>query len=165
WDGHQCTAFPCQTPPPASAIPSTTIGSPSTTIGSSSTTIGSSSTTIGSPSTTIGSSSTTIGSSSTIGSSTTVALCSLATSAFHGGGVGAGGLGGARTGATHTDTTAVTTTATTVPVMDTAIAVGLGWPSYNAGLRALAITMAPSMESWGLRLGERFGATSATMDT
>ena len=39
------------------------------------------------------------------------------------GGIGAGVRVGA--GATHTDTTAATTTAATVPVMDTAIAVGL----------------------------------------
>src|SRR5262245_16438068 len=97
--------------------------------------------------------------------STTLTTSSLsATSAFHGGGVGAGVLGGAGAGATHTDTTAATTTATTVPVMDTAIAVSPEWPSYSAGSLAPAITMALSMESWGLRLEERFAATSATMD-
>src|SRR6266513_950816 len=69
------------------------------------------------------------------------------------------------TGATHTDTTAATTTATTVPVMDTAIAVGLEWPSYSAGSLAPAITMAPSMESWGLRREGQSGRISATMDT
>jgi hypothetical protein len=87
------------------------------------------------------------------------------TSAFHGGGVGAGVLRGAGTGATHTDTTAATTTATTVPVMDTAIAVGLEWPSYSAGSLAPAITMARSMESWGLRREGQSGRMSATMDT
>ena len=79
------------------------------------------------------------------------------TSAFRGGGVGAGVLGGIRV--THTDTTAAT-----VLVMDTAIAVGLEWPSYKVGSLKRAIIMAPSMESWDLRLGERFGPTSATMD-
>jgi len=49
--------------------------------------------------------------------------------------------------------------------MDTAIAVGLGWPSYSVGWLAPAITKAPSMESWGLRLEEQFGPTSATVDT
>jgi hypothetical protein len=52
-----------------------------------------------------------------------------------------------------------------VPVMDTAIAVGLELPSYSAGSLAPAITMAPSMESWDLRLGEQFGPTTATVDT
>src|SRR6266404_7929528 len=91
--------------------------------------------------------------------STTLTTSSLsATSAFHGGGAGVGA------GATHTDTTAVTTTAATVPVMDTAIAVGLEWLNYRAGSLAGAITMALSTESWDLRLGEQFGPTSATMD-
>ena len=63
-------------------------------------------------------------------------------------------------GATHTGITAAT-----VPVMDTAIAVGLEWLNYRAGSLARAITMAPSTESWDLRLEERFGPTSATMDT
>ena len=81
-----------------------------------------------------------------------------ATSAFHGGGVGAGVLGGAGTGATHTDTTAAT-----VPIMDTAIAVGLEWPTYSAGSLAPAITMAPSMESWVPKHGEQFALTSAIM--
>src|SRR5881398_552516 len=85
--------------------------------------------------------------------STTLTTSSLsATSAFHGGGVGVG--------ATRTDTTAITT----VPVMDTAIAVGLEWLNYRAGSLARAITMALSTESWDLRLGEQFGPTSATMD-
>ena len=102
----------------------------------------------------------------------------LVPSAFRGGGVGAGIRGGAGAGATHTDTTAATvpvmdmadttaatTTAATVPVMDTAVAVDLEWPSYSAGSLGPAITMAPSMESWGLRLEERYGPTSATVDT
>src|SRR5216117_3195753 len=86
--------------------------------------------------------------------STTLTTSSLsATSAFQGGGVGVG--------ATRTDTTATTT----VPVMDTAIAMGLEWLNYRAGSLARAITMALSTESWDLRLGEQFGPTSATMDT
>src|SRR5439155_13708712 len=91
--------------------------------------------------------------------STTLTTSSLsATSAFHGGGVGAG--------ATHTGVTVATgTTAATVPVMDTAIAVGLEWLNYRAGSLARAITMALSTESWDLRLEERFEPTSATMDT
>ncbi len=92
--------------------------------------------------------------------STTLTTSSLsATSAFHGGGVGAGVLRGVGAGAPHTGTTAAT-----VPVMDTAIAVGLEWLNYRAGSLARAITMALSTESWDLRLGERFGPTSATMD-
>ena len=47
-----------------------------------------------------------------------------ATSAFHGGGVGAGVLRGVGARAIRTAITAVTTTAATVPVMDTAITVG-----------------------------------------
>src|SRR5438067_4091422 len=97
--------------------------------------------------------------------STTLTTSSLsATSAFHGGGVGAGVLGWVGVGATRTDTTAGTTTAATVPVMDTAIAAGLEWLNYRAGSLARAITMALSTESWDLRLGEQFGPTSATMD-
>src|SRR6266446_1546953 len=88
-----------------------------------------------------------------------------ATSAFHGGGVGAGVLRGVGARAIRTAITAVTTTATTVPVMDTAIAVGLESLNYRAGSLARAITMALSTESWDLRLEERFGPTSATMDT
>src|SRR5207302_2904424 len=85
-----------------------------------------------------------------------------ATSAFHGGGVGV--LRGVGAQAIRTAITAVTTTAATVPVMDTAIAVGLEWLNYRAGSLARAITMALSTESWDLRLGEQFGPTSATMD-
>jgi hypothetical protein len=93
--------------------------------------------------------------------STTLTTSSLsATSAFHGGGVGAGVLGRVWVGVTRTDTTATTT----VPVMDTAIAVGLEWLNYRAGSLARAITVALSTESWDLRLGEQFGLTSATMD-
>jgi hypothetical protein len=90
-----------------------------------------------------------------------------AASAFHGGGVGAGVPGGAAAGAgaPHMDTRAATTTAATVPVMDTAITVGLEWLNYRAGLLARAITMALSTESWDLRLGEQYGPTSATTDT
>src|SRR5216117_3350399 len=97
--------------------------------------------------------------------STTLTTSSLsATSAFHGGGVGAGVLRGVGARATRTAITAVTTTAATVPVMDTSIAVGLDWLNYRAGSPAPAITMALSTESWDLRLGEQFGPTSATMD-
>jgi len=78
-----------------------------------------------------------------------------ATSAFHGGGVGV--LRGVGARAIHTGITVVTTTAATVPVMDTAIAVGLEWLNYRAGSPARAITMALSTESWDLRLGEQYG--------
>src|SRR5437867_7267617 len=92
---------------------------------------------------------------------TTATMSSLsATSVFRGGGVGAGVLGRVGAGATHTGITAAT-----VPVMHTAIAVGLEWLNYRAGSLAPATTMAPSTESWDLRLEERFGPTSATMDT
>ena len=102
-----------------------------------------------------------LGASFPIGSSETgQTLCLSATSAFHGG--GAGVLAGVGVGVTRTDTKA---TATTVPVMDTAIAVGLEWLNYRAGLLAPVITMALSTESWDLRLGEQYGPTSATMDT
>src|SRR3989442_11534602 len=95
--------------------------------------------------------------------STTLTTSSLsAASAFHGGGVGV--LRGVGARAIRTAITAVTTTAGTVPVMDTAIAVGLKWLPYRAGSLARAITMALSTESWDLRLGEQFGPTSATMD-
>src|SRR5438552_2477251 len=96
--------------------------------------------------------------STTSTTSTTLTTSSLsATSAFHGGGV--------RAGATHTGITVATgITAATVPVMDTAIAVGLEWLNYRAGSPARAITMALSTESWDLRLEEQFGPTSATMD-
>ena len=91
-------------------------------------------------------------------------MSSSAASAFRGGGVGAGVLRGVGARAIRTAITAVTTTAATVPVMDTAIAVGLEWLNYRAGSLARAITMALSTESWDLRLGEQFGPTSATMD-
>src|SRR5205823_6244049 len=82
--------------------------------------------------------------------STTLTTSSLsATSAFHGGGVGAGA---GATRVTRTDTTAVT-----VPVMDTAIVVGPESLNYSAGSPAPAITMAPSTESWDLRLEEQYG--------
>jgi len=92
---------------------------------------------------------------------TTLTTSSLsATSAFHGGGVGAGVLRGVGARAIRTDTTAAT-----VPVLDTAIAVGLEWLNYRTGSLARAITMALSTESWDLRLGEQYGPTSAIMDT
>src|SRR5436190_19125958 len=95
--------------------------------------------------------------------STTLTTSSLsATSAFHGGGVGAGVLRGVGARAIRTAITAVTTT---VPVMDTAIAVVLEWLNYRAGSLAQAITMALSTESWDPRLAEQYGPTSATMDT
>src|SRR5437764_13521751 len=97
-------------------------------------------------------------------STTSTASSLSATSAFHGGGVGAGVLGGVGARATRTAITAVTTTAATVPVMDTAIAVGLEWLNYRPGSLARAITMALSTESWDLGLGEQFGPTRATMD-
>src|SRR5438094_9559046 len=97
--------------------------------------------------------------------STTLTTSSLsATSAFHVGGVGAGVLRGVGARAIRTAITAVTTTATTVPVMDTAIAVGLESLNYRAGSLARVITMALSTESWDLRLGEQYGPTSAIMD-
>src|SRR6266513_2536868 len=58
----------------------------------------------------------------------------LVRSAFRGGGAGA----------IHTDITAAITTATTVPVMHTAVAVGLEWPTYSADSHAPVTTMAPS---------------------
>src|SRR2546427_13060210 len=73
-----------------------------------------------------------------------------ATSAFHGGGVGAGVLGGAGTGVTHTDTTAATTTATTVPGMGTAIAGGLGWASFSGRCAAAGICRGSLEEYLGL---------------
>src|SRR5206468_6594231 len=94
--------------------------------------------------------------------STTLTTSSLsATLAFHGGGVGV--LRGVGARAIRTAITAVTTTAATVPVMDTAIAVGLEWLNYRAGSLARAITMVLSTESWDMRLGEQFGAMSATL--
>src|SRR5437764_14955959 len=98
--------------------------------------------------------------------STTLTTSSLsATSAFHGGGVGvgAGVLRGVGARAIRTAITAVTTTAATVPVMDTAIAVGLEWLNYRAGRLARAITMALSTEAWDLGVGEQIGPTSATI--
>src|SRR5439155_25985057 len=90
--------------------------------------------------------------------STTLATSSLsATSAFHGGGVGDGVLRGVGARAIRTAITAVTTTAATVPVMDTAIKVGLEWLNYRAGSLARAITMVLSTEWWELRLGGQFG--------
>src|SRR5438067_11612095 len=81
--------------------------------------------------------------------STTLTMSSLsATSAFHGGGVGAGVLRGVGARAIRTAITAVTTTAATVPVMDSAIAVGLEWLNYRAGSPARAIIMSLSTESW-----------------
>lgn len=38
------------------------------------------------------------------------------------------------------------------------------WPSCNADLRGPGIIQVPSMESWGLRPGEQFALTNATVD-
>src|SRR6266567_3022155 len=85
--------------------------------------------------------------------STTLTTSSLsATSAFHGGGVGDGVLRGVGVRAIRTAITAAT-----VPVMDTAITVGLEGLTYRAGSLARAITRALSTESWDLRLGKQFG--------
>src|SRR5437870_9756903 len=92
--------------------------------------------------------------------STTLTTSSLsATSAFHGGGVGAGVLRGVGARAIRTAITAVTTTAATVPVMDTAIAVGLERRNYRARSLARATPMAPATESRAPRLGEQYGPT------
>src|SRR5207237_7241862 len=96
------------------------------------------------------------GASFPIGSTTLTTSSLSATSAFQGGGVGAGVLGGVGAGPTRTDTTATAMApVTTVPVMDTAIAVGLESLNYRAGSLAQAITMALSTESWDLLLGEQ----------
>src|SRR5437016_14597670 len=80
--------------------------------------------------------------------STTLTTSSLsATSAFHGGGVGAGA------GATRTAITAVTTTAGTVPVIDSAIKVGLELLRYRDGTLARAFIIALSTVSLALLLG------------
>jgi hypothetical protein len=55
-----------------------------------------------------------------------------------------------------------TVTTAMVMVMDTALLVDQGSLSCSAGLLALAIIVAPSMESWGLRREEQFGLTNAT---
>jgi hypothetical protein len=58
----------------------------------------------------------------------------------------------------------VTTGATTAArVMEMPIPHIPGWESYNADLRGPGITLALSMESWGLRPGKQFALTSATM--
>src|SRR2546429_2447955 len=70
--------------------------------------------------------------------STTLTTSSLsATSAFHGGGVGAGVLGRVGAGATHTGITAATG-----PAMATVIVVGLEWLNCYAGLPRPAVSMA-----------------------
>src|SRR5438094_8533393 len=80
--------------------------------------------------------------------STTLTTSSLsATSAFHGGGVGAGVLRGVGARATLTAITAVTTTAGAVPVMDSAIKVGLEWLNYRRGSLGARTTKAPTTES------------------
>src|SRR2546430_9401876 len=77
-----------------------------------------------------------------------------ATSAFHGGGVGAGVLGRVGAGATHTGTTAATG-----PVMHTAIAGCLEWLNYKTRSLGRAITLAPTTGSSGLRPREPFRPT------
>src|SRR5262249_61681021 len=91
--------------------------------------------------------------------STTLTPWSLsATSAFHGGGVGAGVLGGAGAGATRTGTMGATTTATTVPVMDTAIGGGLEGVGYSARVLGGGITTGLSAATVGLRIGSALRA-------
>src|SRR5438046_8923394 len=91
--------------------------------------------------------------------STTSTTSSLsATSAFHGGGVGAGVLRGVGARAIRTAITAVTTTAATVPVMDIGVTVGLEWLVYRAGSLGRALTMALLTATWDLRHGEHVGA-------
>src|SRR5438477_12579489 len=85
--------------------------------------------------------------------STTLTMSSLsATSAFHGGGVGV--LRGVGARAIRTAITAVTATVASVPVMDTGIVVGLEWVEYKCGFLPPVFTLAPSTESWGLRIVE-----------
>src|SRR5207245_7729241 len=89
--------------------------------------------------------------------STTLTTSSLsATSAFHGGGVGAGVLGRVGAGAIRTAITAVTTTAATVPVMGTAIAMGLEWLHSRAGLLAAGVPRRLSTGSRVLGFGTHF---------
>ena len=49
-----------------------------------------------------------------------------------------------------------------IMVMDTATLADPESPSYNGDCHELAITMDPSMESWGRKRGARFGRTSKT---
>src|SRR5207244_7071472 len=82
--------------------------------------------------------------------STTLTTSSLsATSAFHGGGVGAGVLRGVGARAIRTDTTATTT----FPFMDTAIAVSLASLTARTGWLTPPSTSAPSTQPWDSRLG------------
>src|SRR6058998_1336360 len=129
--------------------------------------------------------------SSTSGSSTTgLALSSSATSAFHGGGVGAHpGAGAAiRTDimvmvtrlATATVPRTVTVMATAMEaintatmgtaimgteIVDTAIAADPEWLSYSAGSLAPAITTVPLTASWDRRRDEQSERTNRTTGT
>src|SRR5438132_750681 len=58
------------------------------------------------------------------------------------------------TGDTTTAITAAQATKTAIPPIRE-------WPSCNADLRGPGITLALSMESWGLRPGKQFALTSA----
>ncbi len=119
----------------------------------------------------------------------TIERSSSAALAFRGGGAGVGAGVGA--GDIHMDITATATPTATVmgthTVTDTVTNLGTtliipvaqaaarltdptippihGSPSCNAGLRGLGITMAPSMESWGLEREKQFERTSATTGT
>jgi hypothetical protein len=61
-----------------------------------------------------------------------------------------------RLGVTTAAITAAQTTEMTIPPIQE-------WPSCNADLRRLGITLALSMELWGLRPGKQFALSSATM--
>ena len=118
----------------------------------------------------------------------TIAWSSSAALAFRGGGVGAG----VGAGDIHMDITAMATPTATVmgthTVTDTVTNLGTiliitvaqaaaarltdptippipGSPSCSAGLHGLGITMAPSMESWGLEREKQFERMSATTGT
>jgi len=52
-----------------------------------------------------------------------------------------------------------------IMVMDTATLADPESPSYNGGCHELAITMDPSMESWGRKRGAQSGRTSKTTIT
>src|SRR5262249_42739456 len=61
-----------------------------------------------------------------------------------------------RLGVTPAAITAARTKEMTIPPIQE-------WPSCNADLHKLGITLALSMESWGLRPGKQFALSSATM--
>src|SRR2546430_13999913 len=117
----------------------------------------------------------------------TIERSSSAASAFRGGGAGVG----AGAGDIHMDITATATPTATVmgthTVTDTVTNLGTiliitaaqaaarltdptippihGSPSCSAGLRGLGITMAPSMESWGLEREQQFERMSPITGT